>query len=149
MKKLIVAIFIVSLFLPAICLAADAGVINHVMAAKIEYVQGKGHVVVGPVNMQFMVPAGSVGAKHKFTTLDQLLFMKGGTFKVEQKIVEDATGQVVSAANRDSFTVKNSQTILPFVTDWDFGAKVGVYTYQIVANNEVIAAYKISIIAAQ
>ncbi len=148
MKKIIAIVFLLSLFVPTICLAADAELVNHVMAGKIEYVQGQGCFVTGPISIQFEVPAGSAASNHKFTSLDQVLFM-AGTFNVKQKIVEDATGAVVVAAQHDSITVKNNQEIRSFSNEWNFAAKVGLYTYQVVVNNEVIATFKISIIAAQ
>ena len=146
MKRIIPLVFLLSLLVPTVCLAADAGVVNHVMANKIECTQVKGCAVTGSTIVQFEIPKGQPGAKHTFSTLDQLIF-DTGTFKVEQKIVEDATGKVVAAIKPNSITVKNNQEIRHFNIAWDFDAKLGSYTYQVVVDDKVIGAFKISILA--
>lgn len=146
MKRIIAIIFVLSLFLPTVCLAADAWVVNHVMADKIESMPGSGCLVRGLTNVQFEIPAGQPVARHKFSTLDQLLF-QAGTFKVEQRIVEDATGQVVAAFKPNRIKMINNQEIQHFNIGWDFAAKAGMYTYQVIVDDQVIGAFKISIVA--
>ena len=146
MKKVFAAIILTSLFLPTVCLAADPGVINHVMASKIECAAGKGCEVIGSTSVQFEVPKGQPGAKHKFSTLDQLVF-DAGTYKVEQRIVDDATRQVAAAVKPNSITVRNNQEVRHFNINWEFGSKFGSYTYQILVDDKVIGAFKISILA--
>lgn len=146
MKKFVVTIFLTALLLSSVCLAAEPGVVNHVMANKIECAPEKGCAVLGSTNVQIEIPKGQPGAKHTFSTLDQLIF-DIGTFKVEQKIVEDATGNVVAAIKPNIITVKNNQAIRHFNLAWDFGAKLGSYTYQVVVDDKVIGAFKISILA--
>lgn len=135
-----------SLLVPTACLAADAWVVNHVMAEKIESKPGAGCLVTGFTSVQFEIPAGQPVARHKFSTLDQLLF-QAGTFKVEQRIVEDATGSVVAAFKPKTIHVKNDQEIQHFKIVWDFAAKAGMYSYQVVVDDQVIGAFKISILA--
>lgn len=123
---------------------ANAWVINHAMAGKIEYVQGKGFFVNGPTHIKFINPAGSVPAVTKFATLDQLVFMSG-TYKIDLKIVDDATGTILSEASHKSVTLKDDRSIQSFVTEWSVTAKSGLYTYQVLVNNTVAAAFKIVI----
>lgn len=146
MKKLIFAIFLVSLFLPTVCLAADASVVNHVMANKIECAPGKGCEVLGPTSVQFEIPKGQPAAKHKFSALDQVIF-DAGTYKVEQKILEEGTGQVVAAIKPISITVKNNREIRHLNVSWEFATKVGNFTYQILVDDRVIGAFRISVLA--
>lgn len=146
MKRIIALIFILILLVPTVCLANDAWVVNHVMAEKIESKPGAGCLVTGFTSVQFEIPAGQTVARHKFSTLDQLLF-QAGTFKVEQKIVEDATGSVVAAFKPKSIHVKNDQEIQHFNIGWDFAGKAGMYTYQVFVDDKLIGAFKISILA--
>ena len=146
MKKFIVTIFLTALLISSVCLAAEPGVVNHVMANKIECEPAKGCSVTGSTNVQIEIPKGQPGAKHTFSTLDQLIF-DTGAFKVEQKIVEDATGNVVAAIKPNNITVKNNREIRHFNLAWDFEAKLGSYTYQVVVDDKVIGAFKISILA--
>ena len=146
MKKFVVTIFLTALLLSSICLAADAGVVNHVMANKIECAPEKGCAVMGSTNVQIEIPKGRPGAKHTFSTLDQLVF-DTGTYKVELKIVEDATKKVIAVIKPNSITVKNNQEIRHFNNAWEFDAKLGSYTYQVVVDDKVIGAFKISILA--
>lgn len=148
MKRIIALVFLLSLLVPTVCLAADAVMINHVTADKIECSPGKGCFVTGPTSILFEVPAGAPTANLKFTTLDQVMFL-AGTYNVEQKIIEDVTGQVVSAAKHNSSTVKTNQETRHLTTNWNFAAKMGMYTYQVVVNNEVIATFKIRVITAK
>ena len=127
---------------------ANAGVVNHVMAGKIDYVQGKGFFVTGPANIQFINPAGAASSIAKFATLDQLIFMNG-TYKVDLKVIEDATGTVIAEASHNAIPVKADRAIQSFVTDWSLNAKAGLFTYQVVVNNAVIASFKIDVENAQ
>ena len=61
--------------------------------------------------------------------------------------MEDATGLVVAAIKPNSITVKNNQEIRHFNNAWAFEAKLGSYTYQVVVDDKVIGAFKISILA--
>ena len=141
------ALFLMLSVLPANCLAAGdsaVGVVNHVMAEKIEYVQGKGFFVNGPAHIRFVMPPGAASTVSKFATLDQLMFMSG-TYKVDLKVVDEATGAVLGEASHNSLTVKDDRTIQSFVTDWSLNSKPGLYTYQVIANSAVIASFKIDI----
>ena len=147
MKKILLAAILMLLLAPATCLAeeeAAAGIVNHVMAAKIEYVQGKGFFVNGPTHIRFLNPAGSVSSTTRFATLDQLVFA-GGTYKVDLKMVEDASGAIIAEASHDSVTIKENRTIRSFVTEWSVNAKAGLYSYQVLINNAVVATFKIDI----
>lgn len=146
MKRVFIILVLVSFLLPTKGLAADVGVINHVMGNKIECGAGKGCEVIGATSVQFVVPKGQTGAKHKFSTLDQLIF-DAGTFKVEQRIVEDETKQVVAAIKPNMVTVRTNQEVRHFNINWDFGSKWGVFTYQILVDDKVIGSFKISILA--
>lgn len=146
MKRIIAIMFMLILLVPTVCLAADAWVVNHVMADKIEITSVAGCLVKGSTSAQFEIPAGHLVARHQFSTLDQLLF-QAGTFKVEQRIVEDATGQIVAAFKPNSIQVKNNQEIRHFNIAWDFAARAGMYTYQVFVDDQLIGAFKISILA--
>ncbi|MBP2640961.1 MAG: hypothetical protein H6Q66_1912 [Firmicutes bacterium] len=151
MRKIVMVWLLVMFLLPAICLAADknsVSVINHVMANQIEYQQGQGFVVIGPTNIKFENHSGANPSISKFTTLDQLLFMSG-TYRVDINIVEDATGKVISTANYNGITFQNNNSIRSFVTDWNLSAVAGLYTYQIMANDALVASFKINIENAQ
>ena len=141
-------IFLMTILVPTVCLAADAMMVNHVMAEKIECSPGKGCFITGSTSILFEVPAGSTSSNLKFTTLDQVLFMPG-TYTVEQKIIEDVTGRVVAAGKHNIGTVKSNQEIRHLTTDWNVVVKMGMYTYQIVVNNEVIATFRIRVITAK
>ena len=75
MKKFVVTTFLIALLISSVCLAADAGVVNHVMANKIECAPEKGCAVIGSTNVQIEIPKGQPGAKHTFSTLDQLILI--------------------------------------------------------------------------
>ena len=148
MKRITAIFFLMLLLMPTVCLAADAVMINHVMAEKIECTQGKGCFITGPTSVVFELAPGSTASNLKFTTLDQIMFLVG-TFNVEQRIIEDVTGQAVAVAKHNTSIIKSNQEIRHLSTDWSFAAKMGMYTYQVVINNEVIATYKIRVLGAR
>jgi len=148
MRKIIVTIFLLSILGSTVCQAAGAVMINHVMAEKIDCINGKGCFVTGPISVVFELSAGATASNLKFTTLDQIMFLVG-TYNVEQKIIEDVTGKVVTSAKHKSSTVKNNQEFRHLTVDWKFAAKMGMYTYQVVVNDEMIATYKIRVVGAR
>jgi hypothetical protein len=151
MKKILIAIIMLATFMPAACWAADnpqAWVANHVMAGKIEYVQGQGFLVDGPTDIKFVSHSGANPSVSKFTTLDQIVFMSG-TYKIDMKVLEDATGNVVATASHKSVTLSSNNSVESFVTDWSFTAKAGLYTYQLLVNDAVIASFIVDIDNAQ
>ena len=151
MKKLLLALTLMLSLFPVHCLAAGdsaVGVVNHVMAGKIDYVQGKGFFVNGPAHIRFVMPPGVASSVSKFATLDQLVFMSG-TYKIDLKVLDEATGAVIGEATHNSVAIKDDRTIQSFVTDWSLNAKAGLYTYQVIVDAAVIASFKVDIVNAQ
>ena len=148
MKKMITLMFLLALLVPTICLAADVGIVNHVMAEKIECAPGKGCLINGPTSIMFEMPAGETASMIKFTSLDQLMFLVG-TFNVEQNILQDVTGQVVASAKHNKLIITSNQEIRHLTTDWKVAAKMGIYTYQLKVNNEEVAMYKFRVAVAK
>ena len=148
MKLILLLVLGIALLVPTVCLAAELGVVNHVLAEKIELVEGRGFVVSGPTIIQFQISPGQAAAKHKFSVLDQIIF-NAGTYKVEMRIIDDSSGQVVTNVKPQSVSVKNSPEVQTFITNWEFASKSGMYTYQIIIDGQAKAAFKISVIAAK
>lgn len=147
MRKILVVFIVLIFFAPAVCWAENestVGVINHVMATNIEYHQGQGYVIAGPTNIKFDNPAGVASAISKFATLDQLIFMSG-TCKVDLSIIDDASGVTIATAKYDNVLIQNNNSIKSFVTNWSLAFKAGLYTYQLIVNDTVMASFKIVI----
>jgi hypothetical protein len=151
MRKILAVFMALTLLLPAVCWAANepaAGIINHVMATKIEYRQGQGYLITGPTNIQFNNPAGATSAVARFSTLDQLVFVSG-TYKVSQNIIDDASGATIATAKYDHVPIQSDHVVESFVTNWNVPFKAGLYTYQVLVNDTVLASFKIVVENAQ
>lgn len=146
MKKILLLLAILLVTITS-CQAAEepsAWMVNHVMASKIDYVQGTGFIISGPTNIKFLTHTGTNSAITKFTTLDQLLFF-AGEYKIDIKIVEDTSGNVVANASHNSFHAQRNNVNQSFLSNWTVNTKTGLYTYQLFVNNNIIASYKIYI----
>lgn len=147
-KKIAVFVLVVLMAVPAFCFAADAGVINHVVAAKFQNVPGKGILVDGPLLGVFVIPPGTTAPGFKISSLDQLV-LKPGNYRVDLKIIEDATGRQTDIATHNNVSIKREQPIVTLQSQLGLTTKAGLYTYQVVVNNEVIATFKISVVDGQ